>query len=477
MTEKNYRSVRQDSKRQESARQDTYRYDRQASNQHSYQGSRRRGSNYQVSSEQDFDQRVSQNHTRQSPDRQNPSHQGYNRQNPNQRSYQDPDQYARQYSSQYSRDRYQAQSKRSPLPFIIIVVVILLAIAAFFVVRGCLNSSNSSSNTSQDIAAQNSNTPSTTQAPDGRIVMTICGSQKTILKRGEKYVESGCIARDSVQGNISESVQISGNVDENTAGTYTITYTATNSENMTNETTREVEVVDDYEWDTDGISVMMYHYVYPDDAPPEKSDANFLSASKFEAQLQWLTQENYYYPSFKELRAFVNGEHSLPAKSVILTFDDGDSSLFEIVKPLAEKYKVPVTSFIIGNRDNVANLVKENASPYVDYESHSYAMHEDGTQNIGRGGAIYDFSAEDVARDCEQEREIIGNFNAFAYPYGDISDIAPDALAQNGVETAFSIVYGQVHPGDDPMRLKRMRVFGESSLSGYQYQVEKGPES
>jgi hypothetical protein len=314
-------------------------------------------------------------------------------------------------------------------------------------------------------------------APEGRIVMTVHGDMETIVRRGEAYVEGGCDARDTQEGDISGSVRASGAPDTSTPGDYEVVYTATNAEGMTQTATRKVKVVEDAEWDGDGVSVMMYHYVYPDADPPEKADANLLPASMFESQLQWLVEEDYYYPSYAELSAYIAGTHSLPAKSVVLTFDDGDSTFFDVVKPLAEKYEVPVTGFIIGNRDGIAQTVKDNPSPYVNYESHSYAMHEDGTQNIGRGGAIYDFSAEDVKADCDKERAAIGEFEAFAYPYGDVSDVAPSALAANGVKTAFTIVYGQVHPGDDPMRLKRMRVFGEGSLAGFKYQVEHGPEN
>ncbi len=380
---------------------------------------------------------------------------------------------------------YEQEAPRRKWPIVLaaVLVVVLVALASFIVLKSCTannaadnaGQTANSSDTSQNAATQTQQ--STTTAPEGRIVMTVHGDMETVVRRGESYIEGGCDARDTQEGDISDSVQASGTPDTQTAGDYEVVYTAKNAEGMTQTATRKVKVVESADWDSDGISVMMYHYVYPDADPPETPDANLLPASMFESQLQWLVEEGYYYPSYAELSAYIAGTHSLPAKSVILTFDDGDSTFFDVVKPLAEKYQVPVTGFIIGNRDGIAQTVKDNPSPYVNYESHSYAMHEDGTQNIGRGGAIYDFSAEDVKVDCDKEREIIGDYEAFAYPYGDVSDIAPQALSDNGVKEAFTILYGQVHPGDDPMRLKRMRVFGEGSLSGFQYQVEHGPES
>ncbi len=395
-------------------------------------------------------------------------------------------------AADYRREAYtarghaQGRARRRTALFILIGVaaVVLVAAAVVFALAPRGQGGGSEGAPSSDAAGTQTQTQArsqtqtgTSQAPDGRIVMTVHGDEETIVRCGEPYIEGGCDARDVQEGDISDSVQASGAPDTSTPGDYEVVYTATNAEHMTQTATRKVRVVEDAGWDDDGISVMMYHYVYPDADPPDTPDANLLPASMFESQLQWLVEEGYYYPSYAELAAYVAGSHSLPAKSVVLTFDDGDSTFFDVVKPLAEKYKVPVTGFIIGNRDGIAQTVKDNPSPYVNYESHSYAMHEDGTQNIGRGGAIYDFDADDVRVDCEREREAIGGYEAFAYPYGDVSDVAPSALAANGVTEAFTIVYGQVHPGDDPMRLKRMRVFGEGSLAGFQYQVEHGPES
>ncbi len=396
---------------------------------------------------------------------------------------------ARSYGDDYGRchagvggGTARARSRTTLFILIGVAAVVLVAAAAVFALAPHGQDAGSEGAPSSDAAgtqtqARSQTQAGTSQAPDGRIVMTVHGDEETIVRCGESYIEGGCDARDIQEGDISDSVQASGTPDTSTPGDYEVVYTATNAEHMTQTATRKVRVVEDAGWDDDGISVMMYHYVYPDADPPDTPDANLLPASMFEAQLQWLVEEGYYYPSYAELSAYVAGAHSLPAKSVVLTFDDGDSTFFDVVKPLAEKYKVPVTGFIIGNRDGIAQTVKDNPSPYVNYESHSYAMHEDGTQNIGRGGAIYDFDADDVRVDCEREREVIGGYEAFAYPYGDVSDVAPSALAANGVTEAFTIVYGQVHPGDDPMRLKRMRVFGEGSLAGFQYQVEHGPES
>ena len=45
--------------------------------------------------------------------------------------------------------------------------------------------------------------------------------------------------------------------------------------------------------------------------------------------MESLTQNNFYYPSWPEVRAFIDGKHSLPKHSIVMTFDDGEPHFFQ----------------------------------------------------------------------------------------------------------------------------------------------------
>jgi hypothetical protein len=75
-------------------------------------------------------------------------------------------------------------------------------------------------------------------------VITIIGSDPIILHlEGTPYTEQGAIAHCDVDGNISANVVITGSVNTSAAGTYTVTYTITNSAGLSASATRTVRVL------------------------------------------------------------------------------------------------------------------------------------------------------------------------------------------------------------------------------------------
>lgn len=309
---------------------------------------------------------------------------------------------------------------------------------------------------------------------DGRIVMQVNGDEDTYVKQGEDYIESGARAYDKKEGFLTDDIKTSGSVDTSTTGDYDVVYTVRNSENMESSITRTVHVVDDMDVDDDGISVLMYHYVYDEGKPPAKMDANYISNTKLEAELKWLSDNGYYYPSFAELRAYLEGTHSLPKKSVVLTFDDGEQGFLDYGTPLLNKYHVPATSYIIGSDPNFTEKVSTYMSEYVNFQSHTYDLHRDGNTNKGKGGKIWDLDQASLEQDCNQAIAQLHDAQSLAYPYGDCPDFAPAALEDCGYLCAFTVQNDQVRKGDNPYKLPRVRMFGSSTLEGFEYQVQHG---
>lgn len=303
-----------------------------------------------------------------------------------------------------------------------------------------------------------------------QLVMNLNGSKDTYVKLGQKYIESGCHVIDTKEGNLTSKVVTTGSVDTAKEGKYIITYKVTNKEGLECSKERVVHVVKDFKTNTKGIPVLMYHYVYTKDDKPDKLNANYILNTDLEKQLQYLSKENYYYPSYKELQAYIKGEIDLPAKSVILTFDDGQKGFLKYGIPLLEKYKIPATSFIIGINDG-KKKVKKYASEYISFQSHSYNMHHGGG-NIGHGGIISAMTTKQIKEDLLQAQELVQNTEAFAYPYGDVSNEAKKAIKEANILCSFTTHYGRVKRNCDASYLPRVRVLGQESLEAFKLSVE-----
>lgn len=222
---------------------------------------------------------------------------------------------------------------------------------------------------------------------------------------------------------------------------------------------------------TNGLAICMYHYVYDKDNPPkDELNSNFIEVHALEDELKYLTENNYYYPTWEEVKKYVEGELLLPEKSVVLTFDDGAYSFLNLGVPLFEKYKIPVTSFLIGNIDG-EEKVEKYASEYMTFQSHSYNMHRGGG-NIGHGGIFPVMDHDEAVADLQKSIEIGGNGDAFAYPYGDYNDSCVQAVKDAGFKCAVTTEYGRAKPGDDPLLLPRVRMSMGQSLESFKTLVE-----
>jgi peptidoglycan/xylan/chitin deacetylase (PgdA/CDA1 family) len=72
-----------------------------------------------------------------------------------------------------------------------------------------------------------------------------------------------------------------------------------------------------------------------------------IPADAFEDHLKWLVKSGYQTVGLDELHAHVSGASALPARSVVLTFDDGYLDNWTFVTPLLKKYGLRGTILVL----------------------------------------------------------------------------------------------------------------------------------
>lgn len=186
------------------------------------------------------------------------------------------------------------------------------------------------------------------------------------------------------------------------------------------------------------IPILMYHQ-FTD--KPEGEDNwlrdNYMYIGDFEAHLQYIKEGNFYFPTWPELSAFLDGNLFLPSHSLIITDDDADPTWVTMAAPLVEKYQVPVTSFVIGVDGPGPEL-----SQWVWKRSHTYDMHSAGEDGQGR---MVNWGAEAIAEDLQKSADVVGGVKeVVAYPFGHHNDTTHEGLSLAGFDLGRTTEHGYV---------------------------------
>ncbi len=209
------------------------------------------------------------------------------------------------------------------------------------------------------------------------------------------------------------------------------------------------------------VPVLCYHYLRDKSDPlrllrvfgyvvlslPLLNDSELwtTSASEFERHMQYLKESGYTAITLDELHEWQTGRRELPRKPVVITFDDGDVSVYELALPILARYGFRATLFVVtgrvGTRWNEVDcldwsrLRELEESGVFRIESHSHDMHykvdADGSARpvfvaasahgfeIERYSSWEDAVRSDLARSRDEIERHIGRSPTFlAWPYG-----------------------------------------------------------
>jgi peptidoglycan/xylan/chitin deacetylase (PgdA/CDA1 family) len=211
------------------------------------------------------------------------------------------------------------------------------------------------------------------------------------------------------------------------------------------------------------VPILMYHMVKKSLRPEERG--KHLSARTFRRQMRALARGGYVSVSLPDVRRAFAGEGRLPAKPVVVTFDDGYLDNYEAAFPILREAGMTATIFLptalVGDKENnVFNghplmswpQIGEMRRAGISFAAHT-ATHPRLTTLAG------DQAAEELRRSREEiEDRLGGACEDMAYPYGDYDERIREETGRAGYRTACSVRIGLNHPGDDLLSLKRISI-------------------
>ncbi len=213
------------------------------------------------------------------------------------------------------------------------------------------------------------------------------------------------------------------------------------------------------------LPVLMYHHL--DDSV---SNDAVMTPERFEEHMAALRDAGYTAISLTQLLDYVDKGTELPEKPVLITFDDGYASNYELAYPILEKYNMKAVINIIGvsagkdtYKDTGAAIIphfsyeeaREMAeSGVIEIQSHSYDMHNsEGLDKDYRQG-VYKKAGETeeeyIDAFCsdfrKSEREIYENTGqrviSYAYPNGYYTTLSEVLLSRMGVRITMTVEEG-----------------------------------
>ncbi len=213
------------------------------------------------------------------------------------------------------------------------------------------------------------------------------------------------------------------------------------------------------------VPVLMYHHLAND-----VSGSAVITPERFEEQIAALKRAGYNAIKLSELVAYVENGTELPEKPIVITFDDGYRSNYELAFPILKKYSMPAAINMIGVTAG-ADTYKETGTPIiphftyeeaqemiesgiVEIQSHSYDMHnsqeldKDYRQGVYRkkdeseGEYIEAFKNDFLRSRREIEENTDSIVTAFAYPNGFYTTLSEVLLSQMGVKITMTVEEG-----------------------------------
>jgi peptidoglycan/xylan/chitin deacetylase (PgdA/CDA1 family) len=224
------------------------------------------------------------------------------------------------------------------------------------------------------------------------------------------------------------------------------------------------------------VPILMYHQVTP--SPPPGYRKYAVTTEAFAAQLEWLAQHRYVSISMNALYEHRMGRQELPARPVILTFDDGYRDCLEYAAPILKARGFTATFFVLGLLAGKTSqwLLAERGIelPLLDWDAVRQlraAGNECGSHGLSHP-RLTQLSPSACREELLTSRRLIEDqlgeeVGHLAYPFGAYDESVRAIAVESGYRTACSVRPGWSPPGDDLMALRRIHVEGEGSMRDF----------
>lgn len=238
------------------------------------------------------------------------------------------------------------------------------------------------------------------------------------------------------------------------------------------------------------VTVLMYHQIIPEDqlnnlyvTEDGKLVDTVVTLEEFTKQMDYLKEHNYTVLSLKEFELFMTSGKKVPAKSVLITIDDGFKNAFEFAYPVLKEHGFYAVHFMItgmitdktvpynSSKLQYASIEElKKASDVFDYGNHTHSFHRRDQNEVAY---LRSFGKDEAKKDISKANEWLGRSDAFAAPYGEYTNTTLDILKELNVKMAFTVKHGNAEPSQQVLEIPRISIHPAYTIEDFRYILEQ----
>ena len=200
-----------------------------------------------------------------------------------------------------------------------------------------------------------------------------------------------------------------------------------------------------------GVPILAYHKVSEDD------EIYSVKPAEFEKQMRYLSDHGYTAISLTEMLEAFAGKRDMPAKPVIITFDDGYEDNYLAALPIMEKYRMKATVFVIAGKVGEPGYLK-----WQQIRAMQERNTEIGSHTLSHA-ALSEITPEEQQLEIAESKAVLERnlgtpVEYLAYPYGKFTASLFAVLQGAGYRAACSGITGLNLRETDPFVLRRINI-------------------
>jgi peptidoglycan/xylan/chitin deacetylase (PgdA/CDA1 family) len=228
------------------------------------------------------------------------------------------------------------------------------------------------------------------------------------------------------------------------------------------------------------LPIVLYHRVLKEDFK-ESVVGIYITEKKFEEHLLYIKERKYSTLTFFDISKAINGEKSLPEKSIILTFDDGYDDNYSVAFPLLKKYGSTAVIFLVtACKNNAWDKKQKEPTAVLMSEKEIMEMYDYGIEfgahtlnHVNLNKETIEKSKEEIVNSKQDLINMGIEVKSFAYPYGEcnakIKTIVKEAEYEFGVATDS----GPLNILEDLYQIRRQIIFSHTSFLQFKKKISR----